>query len=128
MALAKLDREAQEFAAENLRIQNELTAEERELTDRRAELSPEEFRDLANAFDARVQKLRAEQDEKGRLIRRATEEARLSFFRDIIADIARARGAFVVLDHRYVVLSADAVDITDEAIRRINQMATEEAE
>ncbi|MYA89330.1 MAG: OmpH family outer membrane protein [Boseongicola sp. SB0662_bin_57] len=125
---AKLDREAQELAAEHLRIRNELAAEERELTDRRAELSPEEFRDLANAFDARVQRLRAETDEKERLLSRAADEARLSFFRDVIADIARARGAFVVLNSRDVLLFANAVDITDEAIRRINQMADEETE
>ncbi|MYF87969.1 MAG: OmpH family outer membrane protein [Boseongicola sp. SB0676_bin_33] len=128
LLLAKLDQEAQDLAAENSRILDELTAEERELTDRRAELPPEEFRDLANAFDARVQKLRAETDEKERLLSRAAEEARLRFSLDVISDIARARGAFVVLDHRDVVLFADAVNITDEAIRQINQMADEEAE
>lgn len=129
--LAEIEREAQKLVAENQRIQNELIAEERELTDLRSELPPEEFRDLANAFDARVQKLRAEQDEKGRLLNRAREEARRNFLRDaagIISDIVRARGAFVVLDLREVVASADAIDITDEAIRRINQAAGEEGE
>ncbi|MDE0522955.1 MAG: OmpH family outer membrane protein [Boseongicola sp.] len=130
--LAEIEREAQKLVAENQRIQNELIAEERELTDRRAELPPEEFRDLANAFDARVQKHRAEQDEKTRLLNRARDEARRNFIRDaaasIISDIVRARGAFVVLDLRGVVASVDAVDITDEAIRRINQMAAEDAE
>lgn len=128
MLLAKLDQEAQDLAAENSRIRNELTAEERELTDRRAELSPEEFRDLANAFDVRVQKIRAEADEKERLLSRATEEARHRFSLDVISDIARERGAFVVLNLRDVVLFADSVNITDEAIRRINQMAGEETE
>lgn len=128
LLLAKLDQEAQDLAAENSRIRNELTAEERELTDRRAELSPEEFRDLANAFDVRVQKIRAEADEKERLLSRATEEARHRFSLDVISDIARERGAFVVLNLRDVVLFADSVNITDEAIRRINQMAGEETE
>ncbi len=127
-ALAGLERDAQALAAENLRIANELIAEERALTDRREALPPEEFRDLADAFHARVQELRAEQDEKGRLLERATEEARRSFVLDVISDIARARGAFVVIDRRNVILSAPAVDITDEAIRRINEASGDEEE
>ena len=128
LLLAKLDQEAQELDAEFSRIRDELTEEERELTERRAELSPEEFRDLADAFDARVRKLRAETDEKDRILSRAADEARQRFALDVIFDIARARGAFVVLDQRYVILFADSVNITDEAIRRINQMAVEAAE
>ncbi len=38
----------------------------------------------------------------------------------VLSDLVRERGAVVVLDRRDVFLSADAIDITDEAIARLN--------
>ncbi len=122
--LGTLETQAQELAAENQEIENALIAEELELTEKRAELEPQDFRDLANAFDERVQKLRAEQDEKGRQLNRLREDAQGQFLRDsagIISEIVRARGALLVIDRRDVFMSADSIDITDEAIRRINE-------
>jgi len=98
------------------------------LTDQRASLPPDEFRALADEFDTDVQRIRAEQDEKARLITRERETARQQFVGDaagIISGIVRERGALVVLDRRDVFLSADRIDITDEAIERINAVAEE---
>ena len=121
---------AEEFEAavrrlteENRRIETELLAEERALTERRAELPPEEFRPLADAFDAKVEALRAEQDEKERALAEVGEAGRQRFFAEIVpilSDIVRERGALVLLERRDVFLSADAIDITDEAIARID--------
>ena len=119
-----LEARAQELAAENQAIEDDLIAEEQELTEQRATLNAEEFRDLANAFDIRVQQLRAEQDEKVRQLNRAREESRTQVLRDaapIISEIVRMRGALVVIDRRDVFLSADSIDITDEAIQKINE-------
>ena len=118
-----LEARAQELAAENQAIEDDLIAEEQQLTEQRASLSAEEFRDLANAFDTRVQQLRAEQDEKVRQLNRAREDSRTQILRDaapIISEIVRTRGALLVIDRRDVFLSADSIDITDEAIARIN--------
>ena len=122
--LGTLETQAKELAAENQEIENALIAEELELTEKRPELEPQEFRDLANAFDERVQKLREEQDEKGRQLNRLREEAQSQFLRDsagIISEIVRARGALLVIDRRDVFLSADSIDITEEAIQKINE-------
>lgn len=119
----ELEAAARALAEENRRIEAELEAEERELTERRAELTPEEFRDLADAFDAKVQRLRAEQDEKAREVEALQAEGRQRFLQEmvpILSDILRERGALVLLDRRDVFLAADAIDITDEAIRRVN--------
>ena len=127
--LEELEVQAKELTSENQAIEKSLIAEELELTEKRAELPPEEFRALANAFDERVQKLRAEQDEKGRQLSRLREEAQGQFLRDnagIISEIVRARGALLVIDRRDVFLSADSIDITDEAIRRINEAEASE--
>ena len=122
--LQALETRALALAAENKTIEADLIAEELELTEKRAELPAEEFRALANAFDERVQTLRAAQDEKERELNRAQEEARNAIVRDsadVISEIVRQRGALLVIDRRSVFLSAGSIDITDEAIRRINE-------
>lgn len=122
--IAELEREAQTLAAENNEIENALIAEERALTERRATLPPEEFRMLADAFDQRVQQLRAEQDEKARQLNRQRDEAPTQFFNEvapILSEIVREKGAVVVIDLRQVFLSVRGIDITDEAIERINE-------
>lgn len=125
-AMVALEAKAEALAGENQRIERELIEREQELTDLRPTTPPEEFRVLADEFDARVERIRAEQDEKARNLNRARDEARQAFFQDvagIISDIVREKGAVVVLDRRDVFLSADRIDITDEAIRRVNAAA-----
>ena len=58
-------------------------------------------------------------------LRWVRETMRQEFFAevaDIIAGIVRERGAIIVLDRREVFLSADGIDITDEAIARVNAL------
>jgi Skp family chaperone for outer membrane proteins len=120
---AEVDRRASELAAENRAIEAELSAEELALTERRKTLPVDEFRALADAFDAKVQRIRAEQDAKERALQQMREQERQGFLRrvtPILAEIVRERGALLMLDRRTVLLSADAIDITDEAIARID--------
>ncbi|MDJ1015632.1 MAG: OmpH family outer membrane protein [Paracoccaceae bacterium] len=124
--IAEIEDQALALAQENEAIEAELTREERELTEQRASMEPAEFRALADAFDAKVQGLRAEQEEKARQVNEAGEQARQAFLADIagvISDIVLERRALVVLDRRDVFLSADRIDITNEAIRRVNAAA-----
>jgi Skp family chaperone for outer membrane proteins len=123
---AEVEDAARRLSEENRRIEADLLAEERALTERRAEMPAEEFRPLAQAFDDKVQRLRAEQDEKERALADLREEGRQRFFQEavpILSDILRERGALVLLDRREVFLSADAIDITDTAINRIDAAA-----
>lgn len=119
----EIDRLSQELAEENARIEAELVAEELALTEQRPTLDPDAFRDLADAFDQKVQALRAEQDAKLLRLQQLRDEEQQMFLRQItpvLTAIVRERGAVIVLDRRAVVLSADAIDITEEAIRRVN--------
>ena len=123
--VAETERRTAELTAENRRIESQLVAEELDLTERRPNLPVEEFRALADAFDAKVQDIRAAQDAKLRELQRLRDEERQNFLRRItpvLAEIVRERGAALVLDRRSVLLSADAIDITDEAIARINDV------
>src|SRR6056297_648988 len=102
--------------------------EARALAEERPGLAAEEFTARATAFDDKVQRLRAEQDAKARELARAREEVRADFLGEIggvLSDIARERGAVVMLDRRQVFLSVDAIDVTDEAIERINRAVGE---
>lgn len=126
-----LEQRAEALAAENRRIEGELSAEEQALTQRRATLSPTEFRELADAFDAKVQGLRAEQDQKARDITRLRDRERqllLNSAGPVLGAIANERGALIILDRRNVLISADSIDITDDAIARLNERLEADAQ
>ena len=111
------------LAAENRALEAQLVAEERALTDARPTMDPEAFRKEADDFDARVVELRRVQDAKGRAIGRIAEAERQSFYTaalPVMGEVLRRRGAVVVLDSRAIFVSADAIDVTDEMIRAIN--------
>ena len=123
-ATAEIEADAEALSVENQAIESDLTTQERTLTDQRSTMTPEAFSVLADEFDEKVQRIRAEQDEKARAITAAREAVRQQFFGQIagvISEIVRERGALMVLDRRDVFLSADSIDITNEAIQRINQ-------
>jgi len=120
---AEIETRTAELTAENRRIEAQLEAEELDLTERRPALEPAVFRQMADAFDAKVQGIRAAQDAKARELQRLQEQGRQDFLRQIrpiLTEIVRERGAVAVMDRRAVLLSADSIDITDQAISRFN--------
>ncbi|MEO1794451.1 MAG: OmpH family outer membrane protein [Pseudomonadota bacterium] len=122
-AIGEIEQRATELAAENRRIEAELIAEERDLTERRPTLPVDEFRTLADAFDAKVDEIRAAQDAKLREVQGLRENAQQAFFGrigPILAEILNERQALVVLDRRNVFAASEAADITDIAISRID--------
>ena len=121
--LAREATTAKELEAENARIEADLIAEEQDLTDRRETLSAEEFSVLATAFDEKVVRIRAEQDAKARDLTRSREGDRQAFFRAVIpvlGDLLVERKAVAILDKSSVILSLTAIDVTDEAIAKVN--------
>ncbi len=121
--LLEIEAESAQLAEENERIVAELSSEEKDLTQKRAELPPEEFRPLAQAFDEKVQSHRDGQRAKLDALARRSEESRQTFYalvQPVLIELMRETGAAVVLERANVFLSADTSDITDEAIARIN--------
>lgn len=122
--------ENEALAEENRRIEAELVAEEQALTDRRPSLSPEEFAALAEAFNEKVEGLRAAQDAKASALEQRLAEERQRFFQaavPILAEIMQESGAMAILHKDAVLLSFDRIDITDEAIRRLDAALAEGA-
>lgn len=120
---ARADAASQALQAENRRIEAELAAEEKALTERRATLPPADFRPLAEAFDVKVEGIRAAQEAKARDLIRKNEEEKKRFFDTaipVLAQLMTDMGAVAILDKSAIVLSFDRIDITDQAIARIN--------
>lgn len=119
-----LNRLSGQLAAENRRIEAELTEEERLLTEQRPTLDPKEFTARADAFDARVEEIRNRQDSKATDLSRQREIARTDFLRQalpVLSTIMRERGAVAILNAQAIFLSFDTIDITGAAIERIDQ-------
>ncbi|MDO6589570.1 OmpH family outer membrane protein [Loktanella sp. D2R18] len=108
---------------ENEQIVATLTEEERSLTLRRPEMTPEDFRAEADAFDAKVQEVRRVRDAKNVELQAADAEQRATFedrVQGIIANVMLERGAVIVLEQRSVVMSVRAANITDDVIVRVD--------
>lgn len=121
--LREIESRTSALSDENRKIEARLEAEEKALTERRPDLTPEEFRALADAFDARVQAIRRERDAETRLVSQMLDQNRERFLQvaaPILENIMREAGAAVVLEVRSVFSSRNAIDITDLAIARIN--------
>jgi len=83
----------------------------------------EAFRAEAEAFDAKVQRIRSEQDAKEQALSDSVEQGRTEFLNaatPVLAGLMIDSGAAVILQRRDVFLSASLVDITDEAIAAID--------
>jgi Skp family chaperone for outer membrane proteins len=114
-----------ELLTENSEKFAELTAEEQELTELRPSLSREEFSKLANEFDAKAQTIRAEQTTKGNELQARPGQARqqfLSIAQDVLIEIMNERRALAVLSQDAVLIPADSINITEEAIARIDSL------
>ncbi|MCV2864376.1 OmpH family outer membrane protein [Albidovulum sediminicola] len=122
--IAEIEAESNALAAENRRIEADLQAEEQDLTDKRQTLPTAEFRALADAFDAKVIDIRRNQDTKARDLVRLNDAERQAFLATAVPVLrkllAETPGAVAILDRRTVLIAADVIDITDEAVARID--------
>jgi len=107
------------LVAETREIEAGLEAEERVLTERRVTMPAAEFRVLADAFDTKVEEIRSAQDAKSRSLTRQRDEDRQKLFEatvPVLAKMMQDMGAVAILERGAILLSFDAIDITDEAI------------
>ena len=120
---AEVTAAADALAAENRSIEAMLKDEVDRLTEGRATMDVETFRAEADAFDARVQAIRQEQDAKEADLTQALTDGREAFLAaatPVLGQLMIDNGAVVILDRRTVFLGVGLVDITDAAIATIN--------
>ena len=121
--LQDIEAQTNALAEENRGLEARLEKEESALTAQRPSLTAEEFRALADGFDARVQSIRREREAKSQEIAQQLEENRDRFLTaaiPVLEAIMRDTGAAVVLEQRSVFISVNSIEITDTAISRIN--------
>lgn len=119
----ELDAASQALADQTRQIEAALEKEEESLTEKRATLPADEFRTLADAFDQKVQTLRSDREKAQSDMQAQIEQAQIAFFKTIgpvLGQLVRERGAVLILDRRAILLAAADVDITREAIARID--------
>lgn len=121
----EFEAESGKLASENRKLEQELTEEEQDLTDRRPDMEPADFRVLADAFNVKVKEFRRTQDAKARALVQRNEEEQVKFIQaaqPVLAELMRESGASVVLERSSVFLSANAIDVTELAISRLNEI------
>lgn len=121
---AELEAEAEELATTNRRLEEQLRAEEKELTEARPTMTPEDFRDAAEAFDKKVQAIRRERLEKARSLeekRGSAEQRFLAAAQSVLVEVMDERGANILIDIRSTLLRDNGIDITSQAVRKIDQ-------
>lgn len=121
--LREFDTRSRELADEIARIDLEMATEEKLLTDKRATLPAAEFRALADAFDAKVQALRAAQDARALELSRDQANARLDFRQTafpILGQLMLDAGAVLVVEKRNVLVFNDAIDVSEITAERLD--------
>jgi Skp family chaperone for outer membrane proteins len=111
------------LAEENKLIEAELEAEEQQLTAVRGVLSAAEFAARAEAFDQKVEQIRTERDSKADGLTAQRDADRNTFvqaIRPIVTELMAERQAVAILDKSTVILSLSAIDVTDEAIAKVD--------
>lgn len=120
---AKNEAEAEALRQEGQALDKQFEDEERALTERRDQLAPDEFRKLADAFDEKVVATRKDQEQKAQALADRSDQRRRDFFRrvgPILLSILEDTGAAAVIDQRWVLVAKQQLNITDEAIKRLD--------
>ena len=121
--LAAEERERDKLRTEARALDASFEAEERQLTERRLTLKPEEFRALADAFDARVVQARRDQDARASALADEFEQRRRQFYGRVapllvsLMDRYRAKAIF---DETTVLVADQSLNITEAVIAEID--------
>ena len=119
----EIEAQIAQLNVENARIVADLTEEEQSLAQRKPDMDRDAFRAEAEAFDIKVQDIRAARDAKEAELQRAQAVARQQFFAQaspIVGQLMERRGAIAVLDVRAVFVYVGTLDVTDAAIAAID--------
>lgn len=121
LALESEERAA--LSAEGQAIADELEAAEQALTDQRPTADPTEFRAAAEAFNLRVEQVRAERLAKDQAQSQRIDDRRRAFYGvagQILGEILMQNRAAAIMDRRSVLLFNTGLDITDLAITQLD--------
>ncbi|MAB13979.1 OmpH family outer membrane protein [Parvibaculum sp.] len=116
--------QAEALQAENQKQSKKMEAEAKKLGDQRALLSQGEFQKKVEALQKKDRQLQKTMQEKGQAFQLGTQQARAKVqaaLRPIFVDIMKERGGTVLLDQSVVLAGGVDLDITQEALKRLNE-------
>lgn len=119
--IEKLRREFQNRVRDEERALREA---EQELAQQRAILSPEVFTQKRRAFSEKASEAQRIVQERRRSLDQALNTTRTLIFENLAAvaqDVAKERNLSIVLDKKFVFLSAKSLDITPEIVSRLDK-------
>jgi Skp family chaperone for outer membrane proteins len=120
---AKIEVMRGDLVVENEEIFAALEAEEKELSILKGTLSSEAFALRADAFDAKVIAIRAEQKAKLETVQSTYDQGTRDFetaLNVVLKDIAQEVGAVAVFERAQFYLMSGSIDISREAVARLN--------
>lgn len=129
--LAEEERQRNALRAEARALDQSFEAEERELTERRPTLPPDEFRKLSDAFDARVVQARRDQDARAEALAQEFDQRRRQFYARVAPILVMLMDRYrapAIFDESSVLLADQSLNITAEVIAEIDASAAEEPE
>ena len=115
----------QRLQNENEELEAKLLSEEKELSQQRKLLSLDEFRPKASEFDKKVSIIRTEQSTKEENLNNKARKEKAEFYKRVyplLYELLLEKGGLVLVDQRNAILWDSSVDITDDAIKLINQV------
>lgn len=118
-----LQDQSKALSDQNRKIEAALEEEEGRLTVERSEMDPGAFAELAKDFDERVTGIRRAQAAKSENIRKISDAERARFFEaafPVLLQLVEETGAVAILSNTAVIFSVRQIDITDEAIARVD--------
>lgn len=119
-----LTKESQAYSREVARKEDDLQKMRSELERQRTVLSPQAFDAKAKQFQQHYQELDRSVQQKRQALQRAYNEAMLKVEKaalDIIAQLAKERGANLVLAKQATILQAQGADVTTEVVARLDK-------
>ena len=115
----------QKLQDENVELETKLLSEEKELSEQRKILSLDEFRPKALEFDKKVSIIRTEQSKKEENLKNKARIEEAEFYKKIyplLYELLLEKGGSVLIDQRNAIFWDSSTDITDDAIKLINQV------
>jgi len=119
----EIEQRSSDLSEENSRLEEALKAEEIALTEQRPTLEPAAFRELAEAFDTKVEKTRTEQASKTVELNAWAEAERSRFYElsyPVLLGFAQEINALAIIEERTLIIAANSINITESVVARID--------
>lgn len=119
----QIDKQRNAYQADLVQQENKLREIDKKLAQDRASLSQEEFNKRRDELNKQIDALRAESDKRKQQLEKTFNSGMqqvTKVLEGVLAEIAKARSLTLVINKAMVPLSANDLDITQEALKMLN--------